>query len=372
MPTPVGILESAYIAASKNLSRKKVKSKEIANRVKSICRNTQNRACVRFLMSCLLAKIHDPKVDIRKPYTEIGGDDSFSGRTYDEAYITAFINEHDLPCNPTTAYLTPAFRNRNAVLTTEFELVGRPKELYAKTLRLLDDVHTKKVTPKALLAETVRCLLVFRNERRKRMKKLLNEIKTPEDVIPLSAEEIVTLIEQHIACPYSSRLPVLVVASAYQAAEKYLGERVLPLHGHISADKQTGAFGDLEITLIDDDGVITSYEMKARRVTKNDIDHAIEKIHGADNPIDNYIFITTNAIEDTVAEYARSIYRETGGIEFVVLDCIGFLRHFLHLFHRLRIQFLDHYQNLLLVEPDSGVRQELKEAFLSLRRAAES
>ena len=48
------------------------------------------------------------------------------------------------------------------------------------------------------------------------------------------------------------------------------------------------------------------------------------------------------------------------------------IRHSLHLFHRLRIEFLDAYQSLLLAEPDSAVSQPLKEAFLSLRQAAES
>lgn len=43
-------------------------------------------------MSCLLAKIHKPELDVRKPYTEIGSNDAFSGRTYDEQYITPFIN----------------------------------------------------------------------------------------------------------------------------------------------------------------------------------------------------------------------------------------------------------------------------------------
>jgi hypothetical protein len=66
------------------------------------------------------------------------------------------------------------------------------------------------------------------------------------------------------------------------------------------------------------------------------------------------------------------LYDQTGGIEIVVLDCIGFLRHFLHLFHRLRMDFLDTYQELLLDEPDSAVSQPLKEAFLALRQAAES
>ena len=72
-----------------------------------------------------------------------------------------------------------------------------------------------------------------------------------------------------------------------------------------------------------------------------------------------------------VAEYAASLYRDTGGIEFVILDCIGFLRHFLHLFHRLRLNFLEAYQELVLLEPDSAVSQPLKEVFLALRRAAE-
>jgi len=70
-------------------------------------------------------------------------------------------------------------------------------------------------------------------------------------------------------------------------------------------------------------------------------------------------------IDDEVRVYAASMYEATGGTEIVVLDCIGFIRHFLHLFHRLRIQFLDRYQSLLLAEPDSAVSQPLKEAFLS-------
>lgn len=62
---------------------------------------------------------------------------------------------------------------------------------------------------------------------------------------------------------------------------------------------------------------------------------------------------------------------ERVGVEFVILDCMGFLRHFLHLFYRLRIQFLEAYQELVLGEPDSAVNQALKEAFLSLRLATE-
>ncbi|WP_218062621.1 hypothetical protein [Komagataeibacter swingsii] len=64
--------------------------------------------------------------------TEIGGTDSFSGRTYDERYLTRFINEHWLPVNPTTAFLTPTLRNIGQPLTTDRELVGRPPKVASK------------------------------------------------------------------------------------------------------------------------------------------------------------------------------------------------------------------------------------------------
>lgn len=77
-------------------------------------------------------------------------------------------------------------------------------------------------------------------------------------------------------------------------------------------------------------------------------------------------------IDPKVREYANQQYRELGGIEVAILDCIGFLRHFLHLFHRLRTAFLDEYEELVLSQPESGVNQAVKEAFLALRKAAQA
>ena len=82
--------------------------------------------------------------------------------------------------------------------------------------------------------------------------------------------------------------------------------------------------------------------------------------------------ITTDVIDPLVAEYAATFYEKTDGTEIAILDCIGFLRHFLHLFHRIRADYLNAYQTLVLNEPDSAVSQTLKEAFLALRQAAES
>jgi len=369
---PAAILDLAYRRASKNTAKPIVRGVEIAAQVEYVCRNIQNRAGVRLLMACLLAKIHNPAVDVRKPYTEIGEPDSFSGRRYDEEHITDFINEHQLPCNPTTAFLTPALRNRNTTLTADLNLVGRPPRLYQTILHLLDQVFSKGVSPDDLLAEIVRWLLVIRDEQKQRMETLLAALQTSEDAISLSSEAIVKLIEQHLNCRNSSRLPVLIIAAAYQAASEHLGERVLPLASHNAADRQTGALGDVEITLVSDNEVATCYEMKDKRVTVADINRALQKIAESGNRVDNYIFITTDIIDDEVRAFAASVYERTGGIEIVILDCIGFLRHFLHLFHRLRMQFLEEYQRFVLAESESAISQPLKEAFLALRQAAET
>lgn len=251
-------------------------------------------------------------------------------------------------------------------------LNGRPPLLYKTLLLLVNDVHTGIVSAEDLLTEIVKCLLVIRDEKLQWMETVKDRIKASEGAMPLSAEGIVTLINQHLHCRGASRLPVLIVAAAYQAAQAHLGERIKPLQAHNAADEQTGSLGDLEITLINEEAVITSYEMKLRKVTVEDIDRALQKISKYSGRVDNYIFITTDVIEDEVKNYAASLYERTAGIEFVVLNCIGFLRHFLHLFHRLRMAFLDAYQELVLTEQESAVSQPLKEAFLALRQAAEN
>jgi DNA adenine methylase len=369
--TPASLLDLAYQRAAANPATPIIINAEIVGRVEYVCRFLQNRVGRRFLLACALAKAHNPAFDIRKPYTEIGTPDAYSGRRYDEAHVKPFITKYNLPGNTTTAFLTPAFRNRNATLTTDFNLVGDYPALYQQILILLDDVQSGRVSAEDLLAEVVRWLILIRDEQKQRIETLLAGLKTSADAIPLASEAIVNLIQQHLASKNSSRLPVLVVAAAYHAASAHLGERAKPLSSHNAADKQTGALGDVEITLVSDDAVITCYEMKDKRVTKEDIDNALAKIVESGRRIDNYIFITTDIIDREVAEYAATIYERTGGTEVVVLDCIGFLRHFLHLFHRLRTQFLEEYQRLVLAEPESAVSQSLKEAFLALRQAAE-
>ncbi len=363
------ILEKLYKEAEQSLTNRSVFDSALFQKIDYVARCSTNRAAVRLLMSCLLAKIHKPEIDIRKPYTEISGKGTFSGRAYDEKYLSNFINKYKLPCNATTAFLTPALRNINKALTLDVELIGRPRDVYRDILFLLDTINKNKVTAKAMLLDCIRGLITVKNENTERLKTLMSGLKTSGDKAHLSVEEIVNLLIQHLACKNSSRLSVLIIAAAYKSAEKYLKQKILSLQPHTSADKQTKAFGDVEITLTDDDNVVTCYEMKTKKIIESDIHIALEKIKKSSH-LDNYIFITTEPVKKTVREIAKKSYSLTG-VEISILSCIDFIKHFLYLFYRIRMNFLNEYQKLVLSEPASAVSQELKEAFIVLRKACE-
>jgi DNA adenine methylase len=355
MESAEAVLTNALRSAEQSLNVPFVADPVIQARIEYIARLNNNRAGARVIMACALAKLVYPEVDIRKPYTEIGTDDAFSGRTIDERYVGQFARLHRLPVNQTTAWLTPALRNISAPLAAPMIIAGAPRRMYEELILVLDDAYVGRVTPQELLTECIRVLLLLRNERETRITQLLGELATSGRETPLSSEEIVNLVRRHMESPNASRLPVLVVAAAYVSAAGRLGETAKPLRFHNAADLQTGALGDVEITLIDDERVVTTYEMKDKAVTFEDIDVAAEKFTGSSNRPDNYIFVTTSAVDVRVEQYAQALYRATGGTEFAILDCLQFLRHFLHLFHRLRSNFLETYQQLVLDEPESAV-----------------
>lgn len=337
--------------------------------IHDICRN-DNKSPIRYLMSGMVAKIEKPSINLYKPISALGGDDAYEGRGYDERIVEPYVLKYQLPCNATTAFLTPSFRKIDRPLAREMFITSRPPEPYYWMMDVLAYVELYPQKAEAVLLEIIRNLIIIKSENDQRLQEQLARIKDRSDISALSSEEIVNLIVQHLHCKKSSRLPVLIVAASYATVKDLIGEQAKGLLSHQAADRQTGSLGDVEITLLTEDNTVTCYEMKNKVVQKTDIEKGIEKISKHGSHIDNYIFITTEPINREVNDYAKSLYREMG-TEVVILDCIGFLRHFLHFFHRRRVQFLDNYQELVLKEPTSSVSQALKDAFLALRVAAQ-
>src|SRR5437764_9442731 len=166
--SPASVLDLAYRRASQKIDKSLVRDRRAGSDIEFVCR-CSNQAGTRFLLACLVAKLSDPTLDIRKPYTEIGGAGIYSGRYYDEAYVAPFAFKHGLPVNPTTSFLTPAFRTNKTIIEPGVELVGRPKKLYAVIIALITAVYDGTLKAENVLAEIIHWLLIIRAERKQRV-----------------------------------------------------------------------------------------------------------------------------------------------------------------------------------------------------------
>lgn len=342
---------------------------EVQTALRRVMRCESNRAPARLVLACALAKAHRPELDATEPYTEIRSGRSFSGRSYDEQYVATLLHDHRLPPNPTTAFLTPTLRNANEPLRSATVFEGRPRQAYQDAAFVLESLEAGSVRAEDVLAQGLAELFTLRGEREAALSAALS---AGSGAGTLSTEDVLTLIEQHLRSKRASRLPVLVVAALYHTLGALAGEQALTLGAHNAADARTGALGDIEVELLTAPGrPATVYEVKARPVTLGDVQHAARKVTAAATPPENYLLVTNHPIEREVADHARTLHEATG-TEFALLAALSFARHLLHFFHRQRLTFLNAYQELLLAEPDSAVRPELKTAWLALRRSAES
>ncbi|WP_200906301.1 DNA adenine methylase, partial [Limnoraphis robusta] len=169
MKTPTEILNSAFDTASQSLKTGEflMLPSEVVEQIEYICRHPQNKAGIRLLLSCLLAKVDKPNLDIRKPFKEIGGEDCYSGRSYDESYVSTFLREYDLQdvCNTTTAFLTPALRTKATPLTLEPQLIGKPPALYEAVIKIFYRIQNGEIAANDILCETIRWLVIIKREK---------------------------------------------------------------------------------------------------------------------------------------------------------------------------------------------------------------
>lgn len=314
-----------------------------------------------------MAKVHKPHLDIRKPYTEIGTEDCYSGRTYDEEYIQAFRNKYNLPLNPTTAFLTPAFRTYNQPLFETAKISGRPKSVYYDLIGVLQDIQAEVHPPEDYLKEVLRLLVKLRNEQQEAIRQRVERLAQRGE---LNLQLTIDLLSRHLRMPRASRLPVLVVAAVYDTAQEALGKRYTRLNPHTAADRPSDALGDIEIELLTEQRLLIVYEIKNRTLMQNDIDRAIEKLASRDTLPAEYAFVCTKPIPQEVRAYVAAVNARRIGFEIQAYDCLEFVRHFLHLFREQSKKFLEKYRDLVLAEPLSAVNQKLKEKLLELLETA--
>ncbi|MCD4650906.1 MAG: hypothetical protein K8S56_03875 [Candidatus Cloacimonetes bacterium] len=85
-----------YVKEAMQKKKSYVRNSNLRTVIENICRNIRNKAPIRFILSCCAAKIDNNEFDIRKPYTKIEGEDSYSGRRYDDTHIMNIIDKYNI------------------------------------------------------------------------------------------------------------------------------------------------------------------------------------------------------------------------------------------------------------------------------------
>jgi len=69
------LLEASLKRPLRNLGHSFIHDEDIATRIVAVVNCPSNRAGARLLIACMLAKVHRPETDPRKPYTKIASKD---------------------------------------------------------------------------------------------------------------------------------------------------------------------------------------------------------------------------------------------------------------------------------------------------------
>ncbi|GEM_PF-1259066 len=360
----IEILERLYSYAE--TSKLSLNLSEEVERNLDILVHSNVGAPVRVLIALLLAKLIDPEVNILYPVARgVKEKGAFSGRKVDENCVQVLVSRYKLPLIRTTGFLTPAFRTLSLPIPEKLgEVVGKNKQVYNAFSSIVHKVHYGELRAYDVLLALLQRLILLKRRR----EELLSERLQNLEGLAVSVEDIVAVLKQLLTLPRASRIPVLITAALHKTIEACLGYRVKPLESHTAADSKTGNLGDVELVL-DDGSVVKVYEIKSKKVTEADIYIALRKISALDEQerkkLKQYLFITTEQTEESVLLETRKVYKKTG-IEMAILDCIDFVRYFLHLFFPLRGKFVENLTQLIVAEPDSAVSYKIKEHYLNL------
>jgi hypothetical protein len=143
MPIPIDyqrasvLLSDAFSSAQQDLANNAEPPVDasVAEACQGVIRSA-TQAYREVLLGCVLAKLLNPAVNVRKPYAG-QGDDAFNGRTLDERVVNRFLKHQRIPSSA-GSYLSVFRRSVQFVPDTHGGL--RDKVAYDALLRVLDYV----------------------------------------------------------------------------------------------------------------------------------------------------------------------------------------------------------------------------------------
>lgn len=257
------------------------------------------------LIGCVIARVLDPKIDIRLPATEYG-ENAFSGRSLSDNVITPFMRSKAVPVS--AAPFLSAVRGG-----AKFQPGGQPRIQRDKLgfdalvavveyLRALDD----KIAT-AYLRYLLRRFILLRET----AKVPLNRIAKP------NLEQLAILIDGLLSIRSGGRFPSYLATAMFQTLTEChdLGWDV-GFQGINVADKFTGAVGD--ITVRKNGAILLGIEVTERPISIGRLTATFsEKV--SPGAVTDYLFVTTARPEEDARAAARGYTAVGHEMNFVEL-----------------------------------------------------
>ena len=314
----------------------------------------KKKGVLAVVVTSLIKKIMDPKQDIRKHQDKMN--DGYSGRSLDFHVVTPFLKENQFPAMAESGWLTRSLE-QSQPYTLDYLGAVTPKKLKTSFLNIFDIIENKKVNANASLIYLFQGLVSIRNSN--------SELKLANPV-NLSIGVIISHLNEHFTSNYqssgASRLPVLAIYSSYKQMIGEIGRykkcKLKPLEAHTSADRRSGAIGDIEI-VDEDQNVFEAVEIKHNiKITSNMVNEANIKFRSA--PVKRYYLLSTDETiknDNTITDEIIKI-SQTHGCQVIVNGVMDTLKYYLRLLNN-PDDFIRHYVDLL--EKEDAIKFEHKQ-----------
>jgi SacI restriction endonuclease len=254
------------------------------------------------LLGCILAKLQDPAIDVRRPY--IGhGENAFNGRTLDERVVNPFLHDKHIPSSrgPYLSTFRRSVRFKPASRNGLRDKTGFDSLL--AVINHVNEANEQQLT--SLLRFTLYRFVLLRDAADVKIVRLQR----------ISLEQYDVLIEGLLNTPSGGRFPVILIESALTAIRDRFGLNwTIEAQGINVADRPAGAGGDIMVR--SGDLLLLAAEVTERPVERDRVVATFQaKI--APQGIEDYLFFVKNTVDEQVMRQARQYFAQGHEVNFL-------------------------------------------------------
>jgi hypothetical protein len=283
----------------------------------SVIFSSNTQAYREVLLGCILAKLADPRINIRQPYME-QSDNAFSGRTLDERVVNPFLQGAQVPSSQ-GPYLSVFRRNVQFDQSTRGGL--RDKSGYDALLEVFGYIEAQTEPSKVgqLLDHVLYKFVALREEANIQIARLPR----------ISLTQYGSLISGLLSTPSGGRIPVIVVVSMLRTiAKTFKLDWMIEYAGINVADAAAGASGD--IAVISAGVPVMILEVTERPVEASRVQSTFRTKIATSGVVDYLFLVELERVSPDALEEARKYFAQGYEVNFIdvctwVLMCLATL-----------------------------------------------